>query len=218
MISVSTSLFATASLLVLVASSSPAAVIEDVTGSPVGLQVMDYVEAGQIIRLGSNDSIVLSYLKSCWRETITGGTVTVGTEQSEVVNGKVERSQVACQASKAQLDSALANVSGAMIFRGEPRLSPQFTLYGLSPIIEVNSSGTLVIERIDQPGERREISFSRGQLAHNTFLDLAKTGVVLAPGGIYRVTVDAQAVVFKIDREAQSGQTPIVGRLLRLQR
>jgi hypothetical protein len=46
--------------------------------------------------LGPHDTIVLSYLHSCVRETITGGTVTVGVEQSEVQAGKVTRSKVDC--------------------------------------------------------------------------------------------------------------------------
>jgi hypothetical protein len=215
MISVPTSLFTFTSLLVLVGSSSPVALIEDVKGSPEGIEAMDYVEAGKVIRLGSNESIVLDYLGSCWRETITGGTVTVGLLQSDVANGTVERSRVACQANKTQIDPALQ--SGAMIFRREARPAPQVTLYGLSPIIEVSSGGTLVIERIDQPGERREISLGREQLVHNKFLDLAKTGVVLAAGGIYRAKAGLQKIVFRIDPQAQPGQTPIVGRLLRLQ-
>jgi hypothetical protein len=33
---------------------------------------MDYVQAGQIIRLGPHETIVLSYMSSCLRETITG--------------------------------------------------------------------------------------------------------------------------------------------------
>jgi hypothetical protein len=217
MINVSTSLFTVGSLLVLAASSSPVALIENVKGSPAGIQVMDYVESGQVIRLGSDDSIVLSYLKSCWRETITGGTVTVGTEKSEVVNGRVERSRVDCQGSKMQPAPALANTSGAMIFRGEPRLRPQVTLYGLSPVIEVNSGGTLVIERIDRPEERREISFSRQQLMHNKFLDLAKSGVVLTAGGIYRAVAGNEEIVFNVDPKAQTASTPIVSRLIRFQ-
>jgi hypothetical protein len=28
---------------------------------------------GQVIRLGADDRIVLGYLKSCWRETISAG-------------------------------------------------------------------------------------------------------------------------------------------------
>lgn len=134
-----------------------------------------------------------------------------------MVNGKIERSRVKCQANKAQIDPALTNHSGAMIFRGEPRPTPQVTLYGLSPIIEVTSRDTLVIKRIDRPGERREISLTREQLVHNTFLDLAKTGVVLTAGAIYWAKAGTQEIVFKIDPEARPGQTPIVGRLLRLQ-
>src|SRR5262249_23532857 len=58
---------------------------------------MDYVDPGQVIRLGAHDRIVLGYLRSCWRETISGGTVTVGTEQSEVAGGEVARDKVACE-------------------------------------------------------------------------------------------------------------------------
>ena len=71
-----------------------AALVENVTGRSAQVQVMDYVDAGQTIRLGPHDTIVLSYLHSCVRETITGGTVTVGVEQSEVQAGKITRSKV----------------------------------------------------------------------------------------------------------------------------
>ena len=36
---------------------------------------MDYVGSGQVITLQPRDMLVLSYLKSCAHETITGGTV-----------------------------------------------------------------------------------------------------------------------------------------------
>src|SRR5437879_10238705 len=75
---------------------SPAAVVEEVKGNPVGVEFMDYVAPGKVIRLGPQDSIVLGYMKSCWRESITGGTVTVGTEKSEVESGKVERTKTEC--------------------------------------------------------------------------------------------------------------------------
>ena len=39
---------------------------------------------------------MLSYLHSCVRETITGGTVTVGVDQSEVQAGKVTRTKLNC--------------------------------------------------------------------------------------------------------------------------
>lgn len=202
---------------------SPTAVIEDITGGPPGVQFMDYVEIGEVIRLGPQDKIVLGYLKSCWHETITGGTVTVGTEQSEVQNGKVDRSKVACEGSKMLLTAELAAKSGAMVFRDpsrnakQPAPQPQFTVYGRSPIIEVRPGGSLVIDRVDKPGEHQEVVLNGEKLIHGTFLDLAKTGVVLAAGGVYRAQAGSQEIVFKIDTDAQSGQTPIVGRLLRLQ-
>jgi hypothetical protein len=52
------------------------ALIESLTGNPSGVEVMDYVRAGQVIRLAPHQTIVLSYMASCVRETITGGTVT----------------------------------------------------------------------------------------------------------------------------------------------
>src|SRR5262249_19207601 len=70
-------------------AQAPVAVVEDVSGKTAGVEFMDYVAAGKVIKLGAHDTIVLGYLKSCWRETITAGTVTIGTEQSEVQNGRV---------------------------------------------------------------------------------------------------------------------------------
>ena len=66
-------------------AQAPVAVIEDAQGKVTGAEFMDYVVPGQVIKLGPGGSIVLSYMKSCWHETISGvGTVIVGTEQSAV--------------------------------------------------------------------------------------------------------------------------------------
>jgi hypothetical protein len=67
----------------------PAAVVEDVIGTPIGAEFMDYMAPGKIIVLGPKDGVVLAYLQSCWRETITGGSVKFGAEQSEVAGGSV---------------------------------------------------------------------------------------------------------------------------------
>src|SRR5690242_20017959 len=76
-------------------AAAPVALVEEATGSP-GVETMDYVEPGKVIRLAAGDQITLSYIKSCWRETIRGGTITVGTEQSSVEGGSVERAKVVC--------------------------------------------------------------------------------------------------------------------------
>ena len=69
------------------------ALVESLTSKLSDVAVMDYVRAGQVIRLGADQIIVLSYGASCVRETITGGTVIIGTQQSEVKSGEVQRSK-----------------------------------------------------------------------------------------------------------------------------
>jgi hypothetical protein len=44
-------------LILSAAAQSPAAVVEDVAGSVPGVQFMDYVDPGQVIRLGARDRI-----------------------------------------------------------------------------------------------------------------------------------------------------------------
>src|SRR5262245_1065487 len=212
------------------AADGPAAVVEEVTGKSAGVEFMDYVTPGKVIRLGRQDTIVLGYLKSCWRETIIGGTVTVGTEQSDVQGGKVERVQVKCDAGRMQLTAGQGVQSAGYVSRNiepAPRASAlpaqksadapesQVTLYGRVPTIELGGSGTLVIERIDVAGERFEIAVSSRQLARGMFFDLAKANRLLAPDGVYRATFGARQRVFKIAPDAKAS-APVVARLLRL--
>src|SRR5256885_2837328 len=56
----------------------PTALVEDVTSTTVEVEFMDYVGSGQVIKLAPRDVLVLSYLKSCEHETITGGSVVLG--------------------------------------------------------------------------------------------------------------------------------------------
>ena len=99
-------------------AASPVALIEDLSGNPAALEVMDYLETGQVIRLGARETLVLSYLNSCTRETITGGTVTVGTEQSKVVSGKVERTEVRCDRARDSASAEYVIQSSGHVFRG----------------------------------------------------------------------------------------------------
>jgi hypothetical protein len=89
-----------AELILARSAGPPVAVVESVSGNPADVEFMDYVEVGKVIHLNPQDGIVLSYLKSCVREAITGGVVTVGVERSEVESGKVERDVVPCEAGK----------------------------------------------------------------------------------------------------------------------
>ncbi|HEY7243001.1 MAG TPA: hypothetical protein VH678_03855 [Xanthobacteraceae bacterium] len=79
-----------------VAAPLQVALVENVIGHSSPVRAMDYLDAGQTVRLGPHDAIVLTYLHSCIRETITGGTVTVGTDRSEVQGGQVTRTKIDC--------------------------------------------------------------------------------------------------------------------------
>jgi hypothetical protein len=93
------------------------ALVEGTNGNSLSVKSLDYVRAGQIIRLGPHDTIVLRYLSSCLRETITGGTVTVGPDWSEVQSGEVQRLRGECGAGKMVLTGAQSPIAGRT-FRG----------------------------------------------------------------------------------------------------
>jgi hypothetical protein len=196
-------------------AQAPVAIVEDIAGKISGIDFMDYLEASRIIRLGPQDRIVLSYLRSCVTETVAGGTIKVGLDQSEVEGGQVERMKVACDARKMLLAIPDATDAAGLVFRG-PKAKPQFTLFGMCPIVQVTGSGTLVIARLDKAGERYELPIGQNESGRSSFLDFATNGMSLAAGGIYSAVWGARQLVFKVDATAKPGRTPIVGRLLRL--
>jgi hypothetical protein len=203
-------------------AQAPVAVVEEIKGKPAGIEFMDYVAPGQVIKLGPKDTIVLGYMKSCWRETITGGTVIVGAEQSMVHQSDIQRVKVDCDGRGQQLTDRQARESAATVFRGltpaqQATSPPQITIYGLSPLVEVNGDGKLVVERLDKQGERHEVALRGKSLLHGKFYDFATAKKALAPGGVYAATFDGQTTVFKVDPESKPGVTPVIGRLLRLE-
>jgi hypothetical protein len=208
-------------------AQSPAALVEDVKGHVAGLEVMDYLVAGRTLQLGPDESVVIDYLNSCVRERIQGGTVKIGVKQSEVQSGAVEREKVDCDAGKMMTTSGQALDNAGYVFRESaakerlPKIAsapdPQFTLYGLSPLIELNGSGRLVIGRIDKNGEYFNIDIDQDKLLRRRFLDFAADGKSLTAGGVYGARWKYRLTVFRVDQAALPGQAPILGRLLRLE-
>jgi hypothetical protein len=117
--------FATLALAGVVAFASVAAaadpvevaVVESISGDSSGVKFLDYLRLGQVIRLNPHETIVLSYRTSCVREMITGGTVTVGIDRSQVQSGEVKRFEGRCGAGKMVLTGAQSEIAGR-IFRG----------------------------------------------------------------------------------------------------
>jgi hypothetical protein len=203
----------------LAAAQAPVAVVEDVKGKVTGAEFMDYVLPGKVIKLGPDGVVILSYLKTCSRETISGiGTVIVGEEESMVHLGDVKANKVPCDLVHTRLIGRETGESAATVVRAmDTKLSPRLTLFGLSPLIESGAHGKLVVERLDVKGERYDVELTSSTAVRGRFYDFAKTSTALKPGGIYSASVGSQRLVFLVDRDAQPGRSPIIGRLVRLQ-
>jgi hypothetical protein len=77
----------------------------------------------------------------------------------------------------------------------------------------------LLVERLDNGSERYLLDVASEQLVHGRFYDFAKWGRHLAAGGLYRISLhghEEEGVVFKVDAQARLGNSPMLGRLLRL--
>jgi hypothetical protein len=201
------------------AAQGPVAVVEDVQGKVIGVEFMDYVAPGKVIKLGPDSKVVLGYMKSCLREAITGsGTVTIGEEKSVVELGDIKSAKVDCDAHAQSVDQSNGE-SAATVVRSmnAPPSSSQFTLHGLSPIVETPGRGRLVVERLDVQGERYDVDLSAALIEHGKFYDFARNGTALKPGGTYAVSLGSQRTVFVVDRKAEPGLAPIISRLVRLE-
>ena len=195
----------------------PVALVEELQGKVTGAEFMDYVTPGQVIKIGPGGAVVLSYLKSCRRETISGiGTVIVGSDASKVHLSDVKDETIACDADHAHATVKETSEAAATIVRGlAAPPAPQVTLYGASPVFGAAGRGTLVLERLDEPGEHQKIELG-GNRIKGRFFDFASSNRELAPGGIYLARFRETAIVFHIDPQAKGGATPLLGRLLQM--
>ena len=143
--------FATQASARIPAPMVPTALVEDVKTATADVEFMDYVGSGQVIKLEPGDVVVLSYLRSCEHETITGGTVIVGVDRSEVQGGRIVRAKVLCDGGKMRLSAEQASVSAASAFRLQSA-DVQPRLYARTPVIQLprvlaSEDRTLPIER-----------------------------------------------------------------------
>jgi hypothetical protein len=203
------------------AAESPVAVVEDVQGKVTGAEFMDYVAPKTVIKLSADSSIVISYMTSCRREMISGiGTVIVGSEESVVHLADVKSEKTNCDSNQTHATTQATSAVAATVLRsvdaGKTALpEPQLTLYGASPFVEAKGRGTLIVRRLDVPGERQQVDLGGTQLK-GRFFDFARENGALVAGGLYAATFKSSQIVFRVDPQARPGATPIVGRLLRM--
>ena len=206
-----------------VSAGEPVAVIEKVAAPSTGLQFMDFVEVGRLIKLRAGESLTLGYFGSCIQESIVGGSVQVGTDQSSVEGGEVSRQEVECDGGRLQLDASSNDSSGVLILR---KIDPdgagsnadtgtlpeaQLVLSHTQPIIGISKPGSLLrIDRLDASEPRLEIRIEE------RYLDLATTDSKLTAGGLYKAEAVGHSIVFRVEPNASPGGGPVIGRLLYL--
>jgi hypothetical protein len=178
---------------------------------------MTMLSEGRVIELGADGHVEIGYFRSCWRETIDGGKVTIGVERSEVDGGRAIRELVECDGGQLALSDTQAAESGVTVFRRvEPTATAATaaaTIFGLAPVVRLpDGAANLTIERLDAAEPVQRID------APARVVDLAALGLSLSPGGRYRFTSGRAAAEIVVDPLAQPGATPLVGRLVRLDR
>jgi hypothetical protein len=202
----------------LEAAQLPSALVENVTGAIAGPEFLDYVSPGQVIQLGTSGTIVLAYLESCTRETITGGELTIGLHSSQVTGGEIKRETPPCN--RAAVSTAATSDAGGAVFRSRPPEkraadSRRVSIHSLSPIFEISDHGTMLLKRIDRPGEQYEIAVSPGSLVKGKFYDFAVGNGPLKAGGKYEVSFGANQLILEVDHLAYT-DGPLLARLVRL--
>ena len=181
------------------AHAEPISVIVEEISEPVGaVAPMDLLVEGKVIKLGKGSTLVLGYLRSCLRETITGGTITIGVYRSIVVDGKRTVEQVTCDGGTIDSDAKKSPSALGAVFREQGKHGklpkPERTLFGVSPIIRVAAaSKELEIRRLDNP-KQPPIKLSVG----NGLVDVGKAGIKLEPGGLYYISDGLTGQVVKI--------------------
>ena len=198
-------------------ASGPVAIVEDIAADHAGIGPFEYVDAGRVIDLGAAGRLVIGYLKSCVRETVTGGRVTVEAEKSRIEGGTVARELVECDGGRLQLSLRQAGKSAVLMLRRPPGaggaeiVQAAFRIYSTSPFIRLTGAAVAAdaveIERLDRPADVLRLKTTGGTV------DLSARRTALRPGGLYRARAAGREVVFRVDRLARPGG-PILSRLV----
>lgn len=190
-----------------------AAIVEAIVNRNQSVKRLDMLSVGRKIDLAPNGRIVLGYLGSCWHEEIWGGQVTVEEQLSRVEGGRVVRRRVECD----PVGLTELTTGHKLTPRGLAKIAPAalpvptIVLFGRSPIVLLTERAeTLVLDRLDTGAPQIRVAASAANI------DLADHGIALAPNGLYRASAGGAKTVFQIDGLAESGPSPVVGRLLPL--
>jgi len=189
-----------------------AAIVEDASPSVSAVGLFEYLSPGTELRLASEDWLVLGYLRSCKQEHITGGDITIDEEESIVTGGSVKRQIVECDGGSLQLTAEQSDRAGVAVMRkSDGAIESALTVHSLSPQFQIRGTAEfLSLESIDRPQKIQKFKI------HANRVDLAEHSIQLRKGGLYRAKAAENEIIFRVDKFARPGISPLLSRLIPL--
>ncbi len=196
-------------------ADEPTAMVEDITSDRDDVQLMDYLTAGQRIDLASGETLTLGYLLSCVQETIVGGTVIIGEDESTVEGGEISREWIDCDGGSVVLNEGQNQEAGAMAFRNSPGKcdapKPDRVIYGVSPVIKFQTkSAPITIKAACAGTGSVPITLN----ASGKVADARKAGIRLTAGQTYLFEAGGRSLVVKVSKLAEDDPLSTISRLV----
>ncbi len=192
------------------AQAPAVAILEEIEGAAGTHEAFDELRAGDRLELGAKGRAIIGYLGSCARETIDGGTIVIGNNQSQVEGGKVARETIACEATQLVMTEQEAGTSATVVFRGPPwEKHVRQVVPSPSPVV-LASGKSLQVKRLDEEEKPVTLPLKNGRV------DLDAAEIALTPGGYYELTAGKKQMVIQIDPAATVDPLPPTSRIVRL--
>jgi hypothetical protein len=191
----------------VMAAAKPVAIVEDSPKTEGRGQSFDLLNESEVLTLAPGETLILGYLKSCTRETITGGTVTIGVKESAVEGGKVIREKTECTTSKLLLSADESQQSATVAFRPADALKH---IYTRQPVIVAKKSATVKIEA-QEGGKSWDLKPTGG------LIDFKAAKIEMKPGMRYKVTGAKTSLIVEVDAAATTAKTGLLERVVVLE-
>jgi len=187
------------------------ALVEQVDGVE-DLAVLDFLAPGDLIDLGKDGQITLSYLASCHHEKIQGGIVIIGETHSTASGGVIDVSIVPCESqeiTRREDNLVLELVRPFQEARNFLSPEPDVIVYSVFPVLKsLARVASVKLLRLDRDEPERDMALKNG------IADLRDLRVRLEPNGLYRIINGDMDTIFRIDADAATGPSAILSRLV----
>jgi hypothetical protein len=226
------------------ADAEPAVIVEDMRPDIAGLELLALLEPGEVIVVPAGGKLILGYLRSCQRETISGGRVVIGVSESAITGGTVDRSKVDCPGGGRASGHGVQVMAGISVRglgnqpKGEAEAAAKPGASGTetaavapadaiavdhrSPLVMLPAAkGVLEISRIGASGSGAAQAQAKPAKPDwripvtNRLVDLAAANIRLDPGAFYLLAYEGRAVRIEITQIATDGDVPALARLVR---